>query len=121
MVQQFLIYTYLKYPSGGLAVAVPGELKGYSTIYDLYGSGKISWESLFEPTIKLCENGIKISDRLEINMKNHEELIKNDPFLRYDEKICYFVIFKIFLYSRIRLGEYWVMGYCLHFPTTSIN
>ncbi|CAI6348282.1 unnamed protein product [Macrosiphum euphorbiae] len=66
---------------GGLAVAIPGELKGYSTIYKLYG-GKVSWESLFEPTIKLCENGIKISERLELNMRNHEDLIKNDPFLR---------------------------------------
>ncbi|XP_060862119.1 scoloptoxin SSD14-like isoform X2 [Metopolophium dirhodum] len=73
---------------GGLAVAIPGELKGYSTIYHLYG-GKVSWESLFEPTIKLCENGIKISERLELNMRNHEDLIKNDPFLRealFDEK-----------------------------------
>ncbi|XP_025200825.1 glutathione hydrolase 1 proenzyme-like isoform X1 [Melanaphis sacchari] len=74
---------------GGLAVAVPGELKGYWTIYNLYGSGKVSWPSLFEPTIKLCENGIKISSRLELNMINHEDLIKNDPFLRqafFDEK-----------------------------------
>jgi len=79
----------IKSTFGGLSIAVPGELKGYSTIYDLYGSGKISWESLFEPTIKLCENGIKISNRLEINMKNHEDLIKNDPFLRqafFDEQ-----------------------------------
>ncbi|KAE9539702.1 hypothetical protein AGLY_004954 [Aphis glycines] len=67
---------------GGLAVAVPGELKGYSKIFSLYGSGKVSWKSLFQPTIMLCENGIKISDRLETNLKNHEELIKNDPFLR---------------------------------------
>jgi len=86
----------LKYSSGGLAVAVPGELKGYSKIFNLYGSGKVSWKSLFEPTIMLCENGIKISNRLETNLKNHEELIKNDPFLRYNEKICYFVELKIF-------------------------
>ncbi|KAL4132607.1 hypothetical protein QTP88_009731 [Uroleucon formosanum] len=73
---------------GGLAVAVPGELKGYSTIYNLYG-GKVSWKSLFEPTIKLCENGITISERLELNMKNHEDMIKNDTLLRealFDEK-----------------------------------
>lgn len=76
----------MKYLLGGLAIAVPGELKGYSTIFKSYGSGKVSWKSLFEPTIELCENGIQISDRLEINMKNHEELIKNDPFLRYNEK-----------------------------------
>lgn len=65
-----------------MAVAVPGELKGYSTIYDLYGGG-VSWELLFEPTIKLCEEGMTISERLAKNLYNHEDLIKNDMLLRY--------------------------------------
>lgn len=65
-----------------MAVAVPGELKGYSTIYNLYGGG-VSWESLFEPTIKLCEEGMMISKRLALNLNNHEDLIKNDLLLRY--------------------------------------
>lgn len=64
-----------------MAIAVPGELKGYSTAYELYG-GKVSWKSLFEPTIKLCEKGIQVSNRLAINLKNHEELIKNNTMLR---------------------------------------
>ncbi|XP_060862916.1 scoloptoxin SSD14-like [Metopolophium dirhodum] len=66
---------------GGLAVAVPGELKGYSTIYNLYG-GHVSWPSLFEPTIQLCEEGMLISNRLELGLKAEEDLIKNDPMLR---------------------------------------
>ncbi|XP_022163024.1 gamma-glutamyltranspeptidase 1-like [Myzus persicae] len=66
---------------GGLAVAVPGELKGYSTIYNLYG-GQVPWPSLFEPTIKLCEEGMLISKRLESCLKSEEDLIKNDPILR---------------------------------------
>ncbi|XP_060841452.1 scoloptoxin SSD14-like [Rhopalosiphum padi] len=66
---------------GGLAVAIPGELKGYFTVHNLYG-GNVSWASLFEPTIKLCEEGMLISKRLEISLKNEEELIKNDPMLR---------------------------------------
>ncbi|VVC34645.1 Hypothetical protein CINCED_3A012630 [Cinara cedri] len=65
---------------GGKAIAVPGELKGYSTIYELYGGG-VPWESLFEPTIRLCEDGIKVSERLEKSIKNHEDLIKNDTLL----------------------------------------
>ncbi|XP_026813149.1 glutathione hydrolase 1 proenzyme-like isoform X1 [Rhopalosiphum maidis] len=78
----------LKSIYGGMAVAVPGELKGYSTIYNLYSSG-VSWESLFEPTIKLCEEGMKISERLAKNLNNHEDLIKNDMLLReafFDEQ-----------------------------------
>ncbi|XP_022182547.1 gamma-glutamyltranspeptidase 1-like isoform X2 [Myzus persicae] len=73
---------------GGLAIAVPGALKGYSAIYNLYGGG-VPWESLFEPAIQLCENGIDISERLETNMKNNQDMIKNDPSLRelfYDEE-----------------------------------
>ncbi|XP_060862732.1 glutathione hydrolase 1 proenzyme-like isoform X3 [Metopolophium dirhodum] len=73
---------------GGLAVAVPGALKGYSAIYNLYGGG-VPWESLFEPAIQLCENGMDISKRLETNMKNNQDMIENDPSLResfYDEE-----------------------------------
>jgi len=67
-----------------LAVAVPGELKGYSTIYNLYG-GQVPWSSLFEPTIKLCEEGMVIGEHFGSSLKNVEDLIKNDPMLRYSE------------------------------------
>lgn len=72
---------------GGMAVAVPGELKGYSTIYNLYGGGVVSWKSLFEPAIKLCEEGMTISERLAKNLHNHEDLIKNDLLLRYKKTL----------------------------------
>ncbi|XP_025200868.1 glutathione hydrolase 1 proenzyme-like [Melanaphis sacchari] len=66
---------------GALAVAIPGALKGYSTIYNLYGGG-VPWETLFDPTIKLCEEGITISDHLDFSLKFDEDLIKNDTILR---------------------------------------
>lgn len=62
-------------------MAVPGALKGYSTIYNLYGGG-VPWESLFEPTIKLCEEGMKVSKILETNLKGFDHIIKNDTILR---------------------------------------
>jgi len=67
---------------GGLAVAIPGALKGYSTIYNLYGGG-VRWETLFDPTIKLCEEGITVSGHLESSLKFDEDLIHNDTMLRY--------------------------------------
>lgn len=73
--------------SGGLAAGVLGAFKGYSEIYKLYGGG-VSWESLFEPTIKLCEEGIKISKHLEISLKDDVEIIKADSMLRYDNILC---------------------------------
>jgi len=69
-----------------MAVAIPGELKGYSTIYGLYGGG-VLWKSLFEPTIKLCEEGMTIGERLAKNLNNHEDLIKNDMLLRYEKTL----------------------------------
>jgi len=66
-----------------LAVGGLGAFKGYSEIYHAYGGG-VSWESLFEPTIQLCENGMKISKHLEISLKDDVEVIKADPMLRYD-------------------------------------
>ncbi|XP_022163029.1 gamma-glutamyltranspeptidase 1-like [Myzus persicae] len=66
---------------GGLAVAVPGALKGYSAIYNLYGGG-VRWETLFDPTIKLCEEGITISDHLHYSLRFDEKLIHNDTMLR---------------------------------------
>ncbi|XP_026810361.1 glutathione hydrolase 1 proenzyme-like isoform X2 [Rhopalosiphum maidis] len=74
--------------NGGLAVGVLGAFKGYSEIYNLYGGG-VPWESLFEPTIRLCEEGIKISKHLEISLKDDVEVIKADPMLRetfFDER-----------------------------------
>uniref|UniRef100_A0A2H8TUN5 Gamma-glutamyltranspeptidase 1 n=2 Tax=Melanaphis sacchari TaxID=742174 RepID=A0A2H8TUN5_9HEMI len=67
--------------NGGLAVGVLGAFKGYSEIYKLYGGG-VPWESLFEPSIKLCEEGIKISKHLEISLEDDVEIIKADPMLR---------------------------------------
>lgn len=39
---------------GGLAVAIPGEVKGLYEIYKKHG-GKIPWADLVEPAIKLAE------------------------------------------------------------------
>ncbi|CAL4113866.1 unnamed protein product [Meganyctiphanes norvegica] len=41
---------------GGLAVGVPGEVRGYYKMYQNWG-GSLPWADLLEPTIKLCEEG----------------------------------------------------------------
>lgn len=72
---------FFSYP-GGLAVAIPGALKGYSVLYEKYGGG-VSWKSLFEATIQLCLKGIKISEHLEVRLQDIQRLIKKDRLLRY--------------------------------------
>lgn len=68
-----------------MAVAIPGAFKGYEAIYKAYGGG-VPWESLFEPTIKLCEEGIQISEHLELTLETDEAVIKRDPMLRFNDK-----------------------------------
>lgn len=63
---------------GGLAVAVPGELRGYKKLYDKFG-GKIPWADLIEPTIKLCEDGHKVNWHMARALKSTEDSIKNEP------------------------------------------
>ncbi|CAG0920648.1 unnamed protein product, partial [Notodromas monacha] len=44
--------------SGGLAVAVPGEIAGYWEAHQKFG--KLPWHRLFQPAIKMCLEGIEI-------------------------------------------------------------
>ncbi|XP_050439961.1 scoloptoxin SSD14-like [Adelges cooleyi] len=71
----------IKSQKGGLAIAIPGELKGYWTVYNKYGGG-VTWSSLFEPTIKQCEEGIVVSQRLATNLARYEDLIKNTTTIK---------------------------------------
>ena len=67
--------------SGGLAVAVPGELRAYEKAYAEFGGG-VSWSDLFQPTIKLCEEGFLLSTSQAAAIKQSQSMILNDPTLR---------------------------------------
>ncbi|KAI4499426.1 hypothetical protein M0802_005322 [Mischocyttarus mexicanus] len=64
---------------GGLAVAVPGELRGYWEAHKKYG--KLKWHELFDPTIKLCLVGSVINDYLYAYLINKESKIKEESTL----------------------------------------
>ncbi|KAF3178221.1 hypothetical protein TWF225_007977 [Orbilia oligospora] len=44
---------------GGLAVGIPGEIDGYWKAWKMYG--RVRWEDLFEPSIRLCEEGVRVT------------------------------------------------------------
>lgn len=44
---------------GGLAIAVPGELKGLFELHKKYG--RLSWTEILQPVIDVAENGYKVS------------------------------------------------------------
>lgn len=49
--------------TGGLSVAVPGELRGYRALLDRMGSN-VSWEALFEDAIRLARHGFAVHPHL---------------------------------------------------------
>lgn len=53
---------------GGLAVGVPGELRGFEQAYKLHGGG-VSWERIFAPNIELAEKGWEVSAELDRRLK----------------------------------------------------
>ncbi|XP_044272426.1 glutathione hydrolase 1 proenzyme-like isoform X1 [Tribolium madens] len=66
---------------GGLAVAVPGELRGYWEAYRRHG-GNVAWRELVQPAIDLCKNGILVTDYLEKMLESQIGVIAQDEFLR---------------------------------------
>lgn len=60
---------------GGLAVGVPGELRGWEMLHKRHG--RLPWKSLFQPAIKVARYGFPVNVDLEfaINMGNSAILI----------------------------------------------
>ena len=62
--------------TGGLPVGVPGTLKLLKRVHDALGSKKIRFDELFNPAIKLADNGIPVSRRLAGSIREEEIRLK---------------------------------------------
>lgn len=66
---------------GGLAVGVPGEVRGLKLVHEKYG--KLRWSQLFEPSIKLAEEGITIGKHMASKLSSStKKAIMADPGLK---------------------------------------
>lgn len=65
---------------GGLAVAIPTELKGLFELHKKYG--KLKWEEVVLPAAEVAENGFKVTKYLSEVFRVQGDKIKARPNLR---------------------------------------
>ncbi|KXN74217.1 gamma-glutamyltranspeptidase [Conidiobolus coronatus NRRL 28638] len=61
---------------GGLAVGVPGEIRGFEFLHSKHG--KLNWEELFLPSINLSNEGFKVGPILHLRLDSSKEWILKD-------------------------------------------
>ncbi|KAL0883244.1 hypothetical protein ABMA27_016668 [Loxostege sticticalis] len=65
---------------GGLAIAVPGELRGYGALYNAYG--RLPWAELVKPTADLCRRGHRVNSYMGRVLGTYSDRIKAEPSMR---------------------------------------
>lgn len=65
---------------GGLAVAVPGELRGLEAAWKKYG--KLPWKELFKPAINIAKRGFIIPETVAIAINIWKDLLMKDKTFR---------------------------------------
>ena len=76
--------------SGGLAIAVPGEIRGMYQVWKEHGS--LPWKDLVQPTINLTTKGYQVPQRMHEAAHIWRGHVEADPGLRYDLKFTLFII-----------------------------
>ncbi|KAI5644320.1 gamma-glutamyltranspeptidase domain-containing protein [Phthorimaea operculella] len=87
---------------GGLAIAVPGELKGYGALYREYG--RLPWRELVKPTADLCRTGHRVNSYMARVLGTYSDRILAEPSMRE-------------VYVNPETGKVWVEGDLIKEPT----
>jgi gamma-glutamyltranspeptidase len=64
----------------GLSVTVPGELIGLWESHKKFGA--LPWSELVETAIRLCEQGVVVSENLATFLHKFQDVVFADPTLR---------------------------------------
>ncbi|KAL4229164.1 Gamma-glutamyltranspeptidase 1 [Mactra antiquata] len=92
--------------TGGLAIGVPGEIRGYETAFKYC---KLPWKQLFQPAIDMAINGFKVPKSLEEALV---DFVQSYPNENITEKFPQFVK----LYSNPKTGKWLKEGDILQLP-----
>ena len=65
---------------GGLAIGVPGEVRGLYEAWKI--GGKLPWKDLFQPTIKRLRDGWKVSEPLATAIAGQTSVLMRQNNLR---------------------------------------
>lgn len=68
--------------TGYKSIATPSELHGFWTVFTKFGSGKVSWKRLFEPSIQLARFGFPVSSNLATTLAAKEKDIRADETMK---------------------------------------
>jgi gamma-glutamyltranspeptidase/glutathione hydrolase len=66
---------------GGLSVGVPGDVAVLDLAHKRYG--KLKWATLFEPAIRLAENGFPVSRKMAAEIREFPQMAKMPDIRRY--------------------------------------
>ncbi len=64
---------------GYRASGVPGTLAGFEMAFKKYGSGKVKWSDLIDPSVRLAENGYVLTHRLAQLLYGYREWLAKYP------------------------------------------
>ena len=68
-----------------MAIGIPGEIRGLYEAWKI--GGRLPWKQLFQPTIKLCRNGITVGPALFDGVSNKEKYVDEFPLFKYGQFI----------------------------------
>lgn len=64
---------------GYRASGVPGTLAGFEMAFKKYGSGKVKWSDLVDPSVRLAEDGYVLTNRLAVLLHAYREWLAKFP------------------------------------------
>ena len=78
---------------GGLAIAVPGAIRGFELAWQRFG--RLEWHELFEPAVRVATDGVPISEAVAKAIMAQSSILSGDyPGLKYETVLsmhwCYF-------------------------------